>query len=693
MDGDIGALLKMPVPHLKGVGRARALLLNKLGIFTIGDALYYFPREYEDRSSLKAIAQLVDGETCAFEGVVSSAVSETRPRRGFTIQKTLVRDSTGAIFATWFNQPYLKNSLKQGEKYFFYGKISRKYRTLEVLSPVYEKAGEGETKNTCRIVPVYPSTANLTQNAIRSAIRSALEAAGGRLADALPGRLRDGYGLEELNYCLENIHFPSCDNAFHNARRRLVFEELLLLQLALFGMKNKLDDESGGIAFSAAKETEAFTGALPFRLTPAQRRVFGEIAADMESKRAMNRLVQGDVGSGKTAVAALALYKAAKSGYQGAFMAPTEILAEQHYRTLGSLLKESGLRVVLLTGSQGRSEKSGALEDIKSGAADLVVGTHALIDGNVEFKKLGLVVTDEQHRFGVRQRAALSRKGPNPDMLVMTATPIPRTLALILYGDLDISVIDELPPGRKPVETYVVDNGMRERINRFIRKKVAEGRQVFIVCPLVEESDTIEAKSAVELAERIASKDFAGLRVGLVHGRMRPAEKDSVMDSFIKGETDILVSTTVIEVGVDVPNATVMVVENAERFGLAQLHQLRGRVGRGEHQSYCILYNEGKSDIARERMQVMQKTGDGFLISEKDLELRGQGEFFGTRQHGIPDLKIANLYKDMEILKQAQEAALEILKEDRHLERAEYGGLRASINERFGARIKELSLN
>jgi ATP-dependent DNA helicase RecG len=410
----------------------------------------------------------------------------------------------------------------------------------------------------------------------------------------------------------------------------------------------------------------------------------------MESGKVMNRLVQGDVGSGKTIVAVAALVKAVASGYQGALMVPTEILAGQHFQSITGLLERYGMKVALLTGSLAKKEKLELLEEIKQGRIDIVIGTHALLEENVTFERLGLVVTDEQHRFGVRQRAALSRKGENPDILVMTATPIPRTLALILYGDLDISVIDELPPGRKRITTYAVDESMRERINNFIRKNVSEGRQVYIVCPLVEESDAVEAKAASELAQRIAEKDFKDIEVGLIHGRMKPKEKEAIMGGFVAGRINILVSTTVIEVGVNVPNATLMIVENAERFGLAQLHQLRGRVGRGEHQSYCILYNESGTDISRERMKVMEKTGDGFIISEKDLELRGPGEFFGTRQHGIPELKIANLFRDMDILKSAQEAAKELLSQDRRLEALENRLLKQNMKERFAETEQKL---
>ena len=693
MDKGIADILKKPIQFLKGVGESRARLFSRLGVFTVEDVITHFPRDYEDRGNLKNIVQIMDGETCAFEGIVASEVSEFRPKRGLTIYKMLVKDHTGALVVTWFNQHYIKNVFSPGESYVFYGKAARKFKSFEVHNPVYEKVKEEGMKNTCRIVPVYPATSTLTQNIIRSVISNALEQVEERLEDVIPQPLRAFYKLSEINYSMKNIHFPDSEEDFKNARYRLVFEELLLLQLGLLSIKNTLGESKKGIVFKPVEDMDRFIEELPFRLTGAQRRIFDEIEKDMESEKVMNRLVQGDVGSGKTIVAVLGLFKAVRNGYQGTLMVPTEILAEQHFKSISPLLDSCGIRTALLTGSLKKKQKEELLEEIKQGAVDVVIGTHALIEENVQFDRLGIVVTDEQHRFGVRQRAVLAQKGNNPDVIVMTATPIPRTLALILYGDLDISVIDELPPGRKPIETYAVDDSMRERINNFIRKRVSEGRQVYIVCPLVEDSEAVEARSAMETAERIAGKDFRDLTVGLIHGKMKHKEKEAIMREFVQGGVNILVSTTVIEVGVNVPNATVMVVENAERFGLAQLHQLRGRVGRGEHQSYCILYNESKSEISRERMEVMQKTNDGFVISEKDLELRGPGEFFGTRQHGIPDLKIANLYRDLEILKTAQKAAREILEKDRPLAREEHRALKEHILQRFGAKLKDLSLN
>lgn len=692
MQNNLSDKLNKPVQYVKSVGEARAKLFHKLNIFTIEDLVTFFPRQYEDRTSLKRIIELEDNEACAFEGTISSSVSENRIRKGLTVSKVIIKDETGAIAAVWFNQNYIRNIFKIGEKYVFYGKITRKFGTFEIANPIYEKIAEDrELKNTCRIVPVYRSTAKLTQNAIRTAIRNALDMAGGHFEDMLPEGIRKQYLLSEINYCIENIHFPKSDEDFKNARYRLVFEEFIMLQLGLLRIKASLQEGRTGIKFSREEDMESFIKSLPFRLTEAQINVFREIQEDMESHKIMNRLIQGDVGSGKTVVAAMALFKAVKNGYQGTLMVPTEILAEQHFQSLNQLMLPFGVRVGLLTGSLTQKQKRELLGAVEKGEIDILVGTHALIEDAVKFMRLGLVITDEQHRFGVSQRALLSQKGCNPDVIVMTATPIPRTLALILYGDLDISIINQLPPGRKPIKTYTVDNNMRERINKFIKEKVREGRQAYIVCPLVEESEAVDAKAAADLAERLASEDFRDMQVGLMHGKMKPKDKDEVMKAFVEGKINILVSTTVIEVGVNVPNSTVMVVENAERFGLAQLHQLRGRVGRGGHQSYCILFNESKSAVSKERMKVMEKTNDGFIISEKDLELRGPGEFFGTRQHGLPEFKIANIYKDMDILKAAQEAARDILKEDPLLEDIKNEKIRQNIDKTFETAYKRLS--
>lgn len=657
------------IRYIKGVGESRMSLFEKLDISSVYDLLTYYPKDYEDRSRVKNIADLEHGEICSFEGTIVSNVSEARPRRGMVISKVSIRDSTGKITAVWFNQQYVKNSLAVGSNYIFYGKADRKLNKLQIVNPVFELAGSNDMKKSLKIFPVYPSTKNLGQNVIRVIMQEALKTLDDTLLeDLLPGSVRKKYNLSELLECLRHIHFPESFVQKEEARYRLVFEELFMLQLGLLNYKRLAANSGLGIRFHKPSEMDSFLQSLPFELTDAQKKVLEEVERDMESENVMNRLVQGDVGSGKTIIAVLALFKVVKCGYQGALMVPTEILAEQHYKSIKPLFEKYNISVELLSSSQPKKQKQSVFEGLSEGSIDVVIGTHALIEDTVQFQKLGLVVTDEQHRFGVRQRTILAEKGQNPDVLVMTATPIPRTLALILYGDLDISIIDQLPPGRKPIKTYSVNEAMRDRINKFIRDKVLESRQVYIVCPLVEESEEIEAKSAVITAEEISNNVFKDLKVGIIHGKMKASEKEAIMKSFVAGEISILVSTTIIEVGVNVPNATLMVIENAERFGLAQLHQLRGRVGRGAEQSYCVLFNQSKSKVSRERMKIMSQSNDGFVISEKDLEIRGPGDFFGTKQHGLPELKIANLYRDIEVLKLAQESAKELLELDPGLE-------------------------
>lgn len=679
-------ILNKSINIIKNIGNERSRLFAKLGIFTVEQLLEYFPRDYEDRSSYKTTMNFVNGEECSFKATISGEFRVSRSRRGLTIFTIKAVDETGSINLVWFNQKYIKNSIKNGETYLLFGKTVKK-SGWEVINPVFEKVDKQEFKSTGRIIPVYNATNGLTQRIIRETIEVALKQSEGVFKEFLPNYIRLKHELCEINYAINKIHFPQNEDEVEQARKRLVFEELFLFQLGLSTLKNRLDASNKYISFTEPTNIEDFTKNLNFELTSAQKRVYKEISDNMEKDKNMNRLVQGDVGSGKTVVAAIAVFKAAKNGYQTAFMAPTEILTKQHFESLEPLLKAHDINLSILTGSMTKKQKAIVLEGLANGSIDLVLGTHAVLEENVVFKKLGLVITDEQHRFGVRQRAVLASKGQSPDVLVMTATPIPRTLALILYGDLDISIIDELPPGRKPIKTYSVNNSMRERIDSFVRKLVAEGRQVYIVCPLVEESEEIDASSVVEQAERI-SLEFKELSSGLLYGKMKDKDKNLVMEAFKKGELNILVSTTVIEVGVNVPNATVMIVENAERFGLAQLHQLRGRVGRGAEQSYCILYNESNSKVSKERMKVMEQTNDGFVISEKDLELRGPGEFFGTRQHGIPELKIANLYRDIEILKTVQIEVEELLKKDPLLSHDEHYMLKEEVESRFNRRIE-----
>ena len=653
--------LENEVQFIKGVGPTRAQLLQKLGIYTLEDLITYYPRDYEDRSKPKMIASLQDGEETLIEAMVVSKMNEQRIRKNMTIYKLIVRDETGTCILTWFNQKYLKNKFVLGQKYKFYGKVSIKYGRIEMNSPVYD--ADNTNKNTGKIIPLYPLTFGLYQNTIRQVMENAIEIVEKEdiLKETLPQYILEQYHLEDIKKATKQIHFPDNFKEFEEARKRLVFEELLTMQLALMSLKNKYTKEEKGITFDKNVKMSDVINELPFRLTKAQLRVLEEIDNDMENSKPMNRLLQGDVGSGKTVVAMIASYKTVKCGYQVAIMAPTAILASQHLESFNKILEKFGIKSELLIGSVTKKKKEEILQKLENGEIDILIGTHALLEENVVFKNLGLVVTDEQHRFGVRQRGIIVNKGKNPDVLVMTATPIPRTLALILYGDLDISIIDELPPNRKKIDTFAVTKSMEQRVNNFIKKQVDEGRQAYIVCPLVEENEEINAKAVLELFENYKQDVFPKYRVEYLHGKMRPKEKDAIMQEFKEGKINILISTTVIEVGVDVPNASIMVIENAERFGLAQLHQLRGRVGRGEYQSYCILKYEGNGENIRKRMKVMCDTNDGFKISEKDLELRGSGDFFGTMQHGLPEFKIANLFEDMPILQQVQQVAQNIL--------------------------------
>ena len=562
-----------------------------------------------------------------------------------------------------------------------YGKIEKKFGRIQILSPVFDEYGI--KSNTGRIIPIYPLTYNLSQNILRKIMENAIKEVYGNLLETLPDYVIKSQMLLNINEAIKSIHFPKDLKDFNLARKRLVFEELFMTQLALLSIKNNDILEKKGIQFSEKYKIEEMIKRFPFVLTNAQKRVLDEIEKDMEQNKVMNRLLQGDVGSGKTAVAMCAAYKAVKCGYQAAIMAPTAILATQHMENFSNMMKDLEIRCELLISGITKKRKTEILDKLKNGEIDILIGTHAIIEDNVEFKNLGLVVTDEQHRFGVRQRNKIAKKGENPDILVMSATPIPRTLALILYGDLDISIIDELPPNRKRIETFAVGKRMQERVDNFIKKQIQDGRQAYIVCPLVEEGEDNDLKSVVELCDKYQNEIFPEYRISYLHGKMRPKEKDEIMLKFKNHEIDILISTTVIEVGVDVPNANIMVIEDAQRFGLAQLHQLRGRVGRGEYQSYCILKYEGNGENIRKRMKVMCDTNDGFVISEKDLELRGSGDFFGTMQHGLPEFKIANLFEDMPILKQAQEVASNIIKNDATLENKDNLLLNRAVNKKL----------
>ena len=677
--------LNKDVKYIKGVGPARVLLLNKLGIFTLKDLITYYPRTYEDRSKPKFICECEDGEEALIEAIICNNMTNVR-LKGKTMQRVIIKDETGSATITWFNQTYLKGKFKVGEKYKFFGRVTKKGGKIMFNSPVFDV--EEKTQNTGRIIPIYPLTYNLSQNNIRKIMEAAIKETYGNLEETLPQYLLDEYKLENINDATKHIHFPEKFKDFNIARNRLVFEELLSVQLALLELKNSYMNDEKGIRFSKEAKMSDVINTLPFNLTKAQLRVLEEIDQNMESEKSMNRLLQGDVGSGKTVVAMCAAYKAVKSGYQAAIMAPTAILATQHLENFRNILEKLDIRCELLVSGITKKKKEDILDRLKNGEIDILIGTHAIIEENVVFKKLGLVVTDEQHRFGVKQRTKIAEKGNNPDVLVMTATPIPRTLALILYGDLDISIIDELPPNRKQIETFAVGKNMTDRVNSFIKKQIDEGRQAYVVCPLVEENEEMDLKSVEKLYETYSKEIFPQYKVEYIHGKMRPKDKDSIMERFKNKEIDILISTTVIEVGVDVPNSNIMVIENAERFGLAALHQLRGRVGRGEYQSYCILKFEGKSENVRKRMKVMCETNDGFVISEKDLELRGAGDFFGTMQHGLPEFKIANLFEDIETLKMVQSVAIKILSDDPKLEKDDNKLLKELIKEKFMKRIE-----
>ncbi|HWQ30963.1 MAG TPA: ATP-dependent DNA helicase RecG, partial [Negativicutes bacterium] len=673
--------LDVSIQSLKGIGPAKAKLFKKLGLNTIGDLLEYYPRGYKDKSEITAIADLKPDNSFTVRVRTSGRAQEGRTRNNLIITKLPVYDDTGRLTVVWFNNRYIKSTFSEGDEVLMHGKVKRIGKDLVLEAPEYEKVSKGESVNLMRIAPYYSLTEGLTQKDFRKALYNTLQHINEKLADVFPEELRRKYGLAEINFCISNIHFPESLEKLELARRRLIFEEFFMMQSGLVHVKRQNNEGKKGISFDKVEEIREFTDKLPFRLTSAQTRVFEEISRDMESGNIMNRLVQGDVGSGKTAIAALALFKCVRSGYQGIMMAPTEILAEQHILTLSHLFRDTGIKIGLLTGSMSAGDKRKTLEAVQSGELDILIGTHALIQDSVAYNRLGLVITDEQHRFGVRQRALLSAKGDNPDMLVMTATPIPRTLSLIIYGDLDVSVIDEMPPGRKPVLTYFVDTAKKERLMNFVKKELEAGRQAYFVCPLVEESEKLELNSAVEYREHISEQYFNRYRVGLLHGKMKADEKNEVMESFRENKVQILVSTTVIEVGVNIPNATIMVIEDADRFGMAQLHQLRGRVGRGAQQSYCILISDTRSETAQERLKYMTKTENGFEVAEKDLEFRGSGEILGQRQHGMPGFKLADIFRDVELLKLSKEAVEYIYENDR-LSNEDYKRMKGILDSR-----------
>lgn len=677
------AAREQEIRYLKGVGEARAKALNKLGIHTLEDLIGYFPRGYEDRTQFSPILAAPLEENVCIRALVANTPTLARVRKGMQLVKFRAVDDSGSVEITFFNQIWIKDQIKAGESYIFYGKLSGTLTRRTMTNPDWEpEFNEGQ--KTGRILPKYALCHGLSNKMMLGYVRTALQEIGDDIPENLPLSVREQYHLAQARFSYENIHFPTDFGSLELARKRLIFEELFTLACAMGRLRGTRQQLSGILI--PESRPEEFYRSLSFSPTGAQQRAVSQVMEDLSSGRPMNRLVQGDVGCGKTMVAACCAWAVCRAGKQAAFMAPTEILAEQHLTSMQAFLSPFGLRVEKLTGSMSAKEKKAVKAALAAGEIDLIVGTHALLTDDVIFRELTLVITDEQHRFGVQQRSTLSAKAQAPHVLVMSATPIPRTLALMIYGDLDVSVIDELPPGRQKVDTFSVDENYRSRLNGFIEKLVGEGRQVFVVCPMVEENEEFDAnlKSAVEHAELLQST-FPTLSVGCMHGKMKPKNKDAVMSAFVRGEIQILVSTTVIEVGVDVPNAALMIVENAERFGLSQLHQLRGRVGRGQHKSWCILVSNATNEESRQRLKAMCETNDGFRISEEDLRLRGPGDFFGKRQHGLPEMHIADLCGDMNILQTAQAAAKDLLSRDPELSSPENAALSVLVDRLFEA--------
>ncbi len=674
---------------IKNIGKTRQEQLNKLGIETVEDLIEYYPRDYEDRSQFVPIAEIETGKTNTIRGRVA-AMPEAKRIKAMTIVNVRIKDDSGTIECVWFNQPYVKNQLTLGREYTFTGRVIEKFNRIQMESPDYEPVNS-ESLNTGRIVPVYTVPKKMSQKVIRGCIKDAMDSVEGSLEEYMPESILKKHSLCDREFAARNIHFPENDAAFFKARRRLVFDELLFLQLHLLELKGNVCSKKSGVVIKDFSDNE-IRQQLGFSLTDAQEKVLNDIKSDFSSGNVMNRLIQGDVGSGKTAVAMISAYIAIRNGYQAVLMAPTDVLANQHYKSFSEAFEPIGIKCELLTSGLKKREKDKVYDNILTGYGKMIIGTHALIQDRVEYNNLGLVITDEQHRFGVRQREKLSDKGDEPHVLVMTATPIPRTLALILYGDLDISVIDKLPPGRKKIDTFAVDHSYYQRLYAFIKKEVNKGRQVYIICPMIEENDKMELRAVLSYTEELDRNILPDLSVSCVHGKMKNSEKQLVMEEFSKGNIDVLVSTTVIEVGINVPNATLMIIENAERFGLSALHQLRGRVGRGGEKSYCVLVSDAKNKVAKERLSIMCKTNDGFLISEKDLTLRGPGDFFGTRQHGLPEMKIANLYKDIDILKEVQATAIELYNNDNDLKNVENSLLKAKILDIFTTKVKKICL-
>lgn len=674
----MASLYKISIDKLNGIGKKRAELFNKLGIYSIGDLLSFYPKGYEDWSSTVKIESLQDGMNVCIKAVLGAQIKDGVLPGGRIISKGMVYDDTGTLQLVFFNNRYISAMIHAGEEYYFYGRVTGGIGGWQMISPTFSPVGEGS-----KIHPIYKQTAGLNSKIIANAVKQALSYLPEKVNDPLPESVRSTFALCDLKYAIQNIHFPNNSESLASARKRLVTEELLVLNLGMRSLKEHSRGESG-VDITKSYFAE-FKELLPFTMTNAQSRVVGECISDLtKGTKPMNRLVQGDVGSGKTAVAAAVCHTVIRNGFQAAFMAPTDILARQHYKTFTKLFKGTDIKTALLTGSMKESEKKAVRAELENGDISFVVGTHALITEKTNFYNLGIAVTDEQHRFGVSQRAKLLSKGSNPHLLVMSATPIPRTLGLVIFGDLDISIIDELPPSRKPVKTYAISTLKRKNCYGFIKNEIAQGRQAYIVCPLVEEGELENVASAEEYAAELMLNDFSDISVGIVHGHMKPAEKDEVMKKFADNEISLLVATTVIEVGVDVPNATVMTIENAERFGLSQLHQLRGRVGRGKYDSYCFLISNNRNPETMQRLKVMCSTNDGFKIADEDLKLRGPGDFFGERQHGLPQMAIAD-FADTKSLELSQKMADFIIFNYKNLYHDDLRLLRAEVDRLFSS--------
>lgn len=675
------------IQYIKGVGPVKSKLFNNLNIYTLSDLIEHFPRSYEDRTTLKKIREIKEQENNLFIGTIVGKMTSQKFRKNLVIHSVFVKDNTGVCKLNWFNQNYLKNKFKENDTYIFYGKAINEYGRTVIDNPQIYNIDE--LNKILGIYPIYTLTSGITQNYIFKLVNDVLSNDKITYDEIFSEDFRKNYDLCEINESIKKIHFPKKYEDVDVSRRRIIFEELFLFKLALLSIKEYNETEKSSIKFNNTDISE-FLELLPFKLTNAQSKVVLEIINDFKEEKVMNRLVQGDVGSGKTILAAIAIYIAVKNGYQAALMAPTTILATQHFLELQKYFEKLGINTECITSSTTKKAKEKIVQKLKEKELDIIIGTHSLLEDNIEFSNLGLVVTDEQHRFGVKQRMKLNNKGKDISTLIMTATPIPRTLALMLYADLDLSIVDELPPGRKLIKTYAINESYESRVNLFIKKQIDEGRQVYVVCSLVEENEELNLTSVNMLTEKYKNSEFSGLVVECLHGKMKNKEKAEIMERFKANEINILISTTVIEVGVNVPNATIMIIENADRFGLAALHQLRGRVGRGEHQSYCILKSNNRSNIALERLKIMEKSNSGFDIAQKDLELRGPGDFFGIRQHGLPEFKLANLLNDVNLLKEANQAATELIKKDPKLNNKENEKLKEKLYLKFGEQLKNI---